>query len=302
MSSTHLLVAAPVGATKRTIGLSAGKVKSRDWDICHIRSLGHIAPSVVTMLIVTYFLLVLAGVGVGAVGSMLGIGGGLFMVPLLLLTGLVPTSQAAVGTSIAAVTANGLSSTIAYFRNRATDWRVGLSVIPGAVVGGWLGAWLSGHIESGGLALAFGIFLLYPAAVLILGKQPKDLFRGRGRSGIGLVAGLGVGLLAGTAGGLFGIGGGVIMVPALTLLGLDIIPAVATSLFVMIPSSAVATSQHALAGRTHWDLAFALIAGVIAGAQLGPLLSARLPARWLRRLFALVLVYTSVNMILRGLG
>jgi uncharacterized membrane protein YfcA len=249
-----------------------------------------------------YFLLVLAGVGVGAIGSMLGIGGGLFMVPLLLLTGLVPTSQVAVGTSIAAVTANGLSSTIAYFRKRATDWRVGLSVIPGAVAGGWLGAWLSGRIAPEGLALAFGIFLLYPATVLILGKQPKDLFRGRGRTGIGLAAGLGVGLLAGTAGGLFGIGGGVIMVPALTLLGLDIVPAVATSLFVMIPSSAAATTQHALAGRTQWDLALALIAGVAVGAQLGPLLSARLPARWLRRLFALVLVYTSVNMILRGLG
>lgn len=250
----------------------------------------------------TYFLLALAGVGVGAVGSMLGIGGGLFMVPLLFLTGLVATSPEAAGTSSAAVMATGVASTLAYLRRRATNWRVGLTLIPGAVAGGWLGPWLCGLIGSGWLALAFGIFLLYPAAILLFGKQPKDLFRGQGRTGIGIVAGLGVGLVAGTASGLFGIGGGVIMVPALTFLGLDIVPAVATSLFVMIPTSAVATARHALAGRTHWDLALPLIAGIVLGSQIGPILSARVSASWLKRLLALALVYTSVSMILRGVG
>lgn len=250
----------------------------------------------------TYFLLVLAGVGVGAVGSMLGIGGGIFMVPLLLLTGLVSTSQMAVGTSIAAVTANGLSSTVAYRRRRVTNWRVGLAVIPGAVAGGWLGPWIAGRIASGTLALGFGIFLLYPAGILLLGKQPKDLFRGRGERGISVLSGLGIGLLTGTAGGLFGIGGGVIMVPALTLLGLDIIPAAATSLFVMIPSSAMATVRHSLAGHTQWPLALPLIAGVVVGSQIGPFIATRLPAVWLRRLFALVLAYTAVQMIVTGLA
>ncbi|MBP7726593.1 MAG: sulfite exporter TauE/SafE family protein [Candidatus Bipolaricaulis sp.] len=250
----------------------------------------------------TYILLALAGVGVGAIGSMLGIGGGMFMVPLLLLTGLAPTSQVAVGTSSAAVVANGVSSTVAYLRRGATNWRVGLPVIPGAMAGAWLGQWISGRVDSGTLALGFGIFLLYPAVILLLGKQPKDLFRGRGRSGISLVAGLGIGLVAGTAGGLFGIGGGVILVPALTLLGLDIVPAAATSLFVMIPSSGVATVGHALAGRTRWDLALPLAAGVILGSQLGPMIATRLPARWLRRLFALVLTYSAIQMILSGLS
>lgn len=249
-----------------------------------------------------YFLLALAGVGVGAVGSMLGIGGGLFLVPLLLLGGLVAGAPQAAGTSIAAVLANGISSTAAYLRRKVTNWKVGLVVVPGAVAGGWVGAYLAGRIEPGKLALAFGLFLLYPAAVLVLGKQPKDLFHGRGRAGVGILAGGMVGLVAGTAGGLFGIGGGVIMVPALTFLGLDILPAIATSLFVMIPSSAVALAQHALAGRTQWDLAFPLIGGIVIGAQIGPILSLRLPARWLRRLFALVLLYTAAQMIRRGLS
>ncbi len=248
-----------------------------------------------------HFLLVLAGVGIGAVSSMLGIGGGIFIVPFLLLTGLVAAAPAASGTSMAAVLANGLSSTWAYLRRGATPWKVGLSVAPGAMAGGWLGAYLAGVIHPAWLASAFGVFLLYPTAVLLLGKQPKDLFSGRGKKGVGLWAAVVVGLAAGTAGGLFGLGGGVIMVPALTLLGLDILPAIATSLFVMVPSSAVALVQHALAGRTHWDLALPLMAGVLLGAQIGPVLSARLPAVWLRRLFALILLYTAANMIRRGL-
>lgn len=250
----------------------------------------------------TYVLLVLAGVGVGAAGSMLGIGGGIFMVPLLLLTGLVPTAQVATGTSIVGVMANGLSSTVAYARKRVTNWRVGLAVIPGAMGGGWLGPWIGERIRSETLALAFGIFLLYPAGILLLGKQPKDLFRGRGREGVGPVWALGIGLLAGTAGGLFGIGGGVIMVPALTLLSLDMVPAVATSLLVMIPSAGTATVRHALAGNTRWDLALPLALGVGMGSQIGPLVATRLPAVWLRRLFSLVLFYTAFQMIRTGLG
>ena len=246
--------------------------------------------------------LVVAGVGIGAVGSMLGIGGGIFMVPLLLLGGFVAASPEAVGTSSAAVMATGLASTAAYLRKRVTNWKVGLTLIPGALAGGWIGPWLCGVIGGKWLELAFGVFLLYPASILLLGKQPKELFRGKGRTAIGAVAGAGVGLLAGTASGLFGIGGGVVMVPALTLLGLDILPAVATSLFVMIPTSAMSTARHAVAGRVHWDLALLLMAGIVVGTQVGPLLSTRLPARWLRRLFALVLAYTAVAMIQRGIS
>lgn len=248
------------------------------------------------------FLLVLAGVGVGAVAAMLGIGGGIFMVPLLLLGGFVATSPEAVGTSAAAVMATGLASTAAYLRRRKTNWRVGLTLIPGALAGGWIGPWLCGLIGGPGLSVAFGLFLLYPAAILALGKQPKELFPGKGRTAVGAVSGAGVGLVAGTASGLFGIGGGVVMVPALTFLGLDILPAVATSLFVMIPTSAMSAARHAMAGRVHWELALPLMAGIVVGTQVGPLLSARLPAPWLRRLFALLLLYTAAQMVLTGLG
>lgn len=247
-------------------------------------------------------LLVLAGIGIGLLGSLLGVGGGIFMVPLLLLSGLVTVAQEATGTSIVGVLATGISGSIGYFLRRQVPWRLALALVPGALGGSYLGAFLAGKISSGSLALAFGLFLLYPATVLLLGKAPKELGKVWGRKDIPPYLALLVGLLAGTASSLFGIGGGVIMVPALIWLGLPIVQAVAGSLFVMVPTATLATVLHALAGRTHWDFGLSLAAGILIGGQLGPALAVRLPQRTLRRLFSLVLFYSAANMIRRGLG
>ncbi|MGC9529321.1 MAG: sulfite exporter TauE/SafE family protein [Candidatus Bipolaricaulaceae bacterium] len=252
----------------------------------------------------SYILLALAGIGIGTVASMVGVGGGVFMVPLLVLSGLVSTTQAAVGTSIAGVMFTSISSSLAYWRRGAIDVRVGLAIVPGALMGGWFGAWVSQWIASGWLAVAFGVFLLYPALTMILGSGPKEMFSpSGGRTRLAALRAPAVGAVAGTVSGLFGLGGGTVMVPAMMLLlGLDIRRAVATSLFVMIPSAALATSQHALQGNSRWELAVPLIIGIVAGAQLGPVLGARVPRRRLRQLFGLVLVYGAVNMVLKGLG
>ncbi len=249
-----------------------------------------------------YALLVLAGIGIGLVSSLLGVGGGIFMVPLLLLTGLVGTAQEATGTSIVGVLATGISGSIGYFLRRQSPWRTSLTLMPGALAGSYLGAALAGEISSLMLSLAFGLFLLYPATVLLLGKEPKELVRGRDRGNLPPYLGLLVGLLAGTASSLFGIGGGVIMVPVLLWLGLPMVQAVAGSLLVMVPTAALSTALHAAAQRTHWDLALPLVAGILGGGQLGPAVAVRLPQRTLRRLFSLVLFYSAATMIRRGLG
>jgi uncharacterized membrane protein YfcA len=248
-----------------------------------------------------YGLLLVGGGAIGLVASMIGVGGGVFMVPLLALSGLVASMQAAVGTSIAGVLFTGLSSSVAYFRQRVIDVRLGLSVMPGALAGALVGAWASHRMSSGWLAIIFGAFLLYPALTMLSGRPPKELFsagRGSGHPILGTLVGFGAGLTS----GLLGMGGGTVMVPALILtLGLDIRTAAATSLFVMIPSAALATLEHALAGDTRWDLALPLIAGIIVGAQLGPLVSGRVPKARLQQLFSLVLLYAAVNMFLKGI-
>lgn len=247
-----------------------------------------------------------AAVGIGLIASMIGVGGGIFMVPLLSLARLVGTTQEAVGTSLAAIIFTSLSSSLAYRRQRVLDLRLGLAVMPGAVLGAWLGAYLTRFISSGWLSIAFGIFLFYPAGMMLRGRQPREialLFRrsraeGRYHPLEAALLGLGSGLAA----GFFGIGGGIVMVPAMAIfLGLDIVQAVATSLFVMGPSALIGSLQHLLQGHVHLELALPLILGIIIGAQLGPRISVRMPKARLRQLFGLALLYSAVNMILNGL-
>jgi hypothetical protein len=111
-----------------------------------------------------------------------------------------------------------------------------------------------------------------------------------------------IGLIAGIASGLFGIGGGTVMVPSLSVfLGFDIVIAVATSLFVMAPSALMGSYQHWVQGNLHPELALPLILGLVIGAQIGPRVGARLPKKRLRQLFGVVLLYAAVNMVIKGL-
>ena len=255
--------------------------------------------------------LILIGLGgaaifIGLIASMIGVGGGIFMVPLLSLSHLVGTTQEAVGTSLAAIIFTSLSSSLAYRRQRVLALRLRQAEMPGAVLGAWQAPNLTRFISSGWLSIAFGLFLFYPAGMMLRGKQPREialLFRrsraeGRYHPLEAALLGLGSGLAA----GFFGIGGGIVMVPAMAIfLGLDIVQAVATSLFVMGPSALIGSLQHLLQGHVHLELALPLILGIIIGAQLGPRISVRMPKARLRQLFGLALLYSAVNMILNGL-
>ncbi len=255
--------------------------------------------------------LVVAAVAIGGVASMIGVGGGVFMVPLLAFF-FVPTTQVAVGTSLAVIVFNSLSSTLGYARRRAVDFRLGLWLLPTATGGAWLGAYLTNFISSAGLSIAFGLFLIYVALIMIGGREPKEVaarLRARPRApgnpdgAIGASAAGLVGLIAGLASGFFGIGGGAVMVPAMTLLlGVDILRAVATSLFVMGPSALIGALQHYAQGNVRLEYALPLALGIVVGAQLGAYTATRVPKLFLRRLFGVVLLYSAFNMIWRGLA
>jgi len=241
----------------------------------------------------TFLSLFFAAIGIGFLASLLGLGGGVFMVPLLSLGGFVATMPEAAGTSLAAIVFTSISSSIAYYRRRAIDLRIGALFMPSAIGGILLGAWLTEIIDPKWLMFSFGIFLFYPIGMMITGKSPKEIrlsFKGEGIGGR-LYAFAAV------------IGGGTVFVPSLAVfLGLDIVTAVATSLFVMIPTTIIGAVKHWLQGNLHVELAIPLILGIIIGTQIGPRIGSRIPKKRLRQLFGVVLLYAAVNMIERALG
>jgi uncharacterized membrane protein YfcA len=254
----------------------------------------------------TFLPLFFSAVVIGALASLLGIGGGVFMTPLLLLGGFVSQHQDAAGTGIAAVLFTGLSASIAYYRKGTIDFRIALSFMPSALAGVFLGQYIASMVQSSWLMVAFGIFLLYPMAMMLFGKTPKELRPLHGSSATGVrryALVLVLGLVAGTATKLFGIGGGTVFVPSLVVfLGLDILTAVATSLFVMIPTALTSALTSWFSGTLYLEFAVPLILGITLGAQIGPRISPRVPRKRLRQLFSVVLLYAAVNMIRRGLA
>ncbi|MEA3355844.1 MAG: sulfite exporter TauE/SafE family protein [Candidatus Bipolaricaulota bacterium] len=253
----------------------------------------------------TFLCLFFSAIVIGGFASLLGLGGGVFMVPLLSLAGFVATMPEAVGTSIAGVVFTSLSSSVAYVLKRKINFRLGFLLMPTTIFGAWCGARFTEFIDTRVLSIAFGVFLLYPALMMIQGKTPKEItFSLRGKVKGARLYGITavVGLIAGIAAGLFGIGGGTVMVPSLSVfLGLDILTTIATSLFIMAPSAIMGSYQHWVQGNLHPELALPLILGIIIGAQIGPRVGSRLPKKRLRQIFGIILLYAAANMIIKGI-
>ncbi len=269
------------------------------------------------------FLLPVAGFAVGVIASLTGVGGGIFVVPLLTIVfGFVP--QHAVGTSLASIVFTALASTYSYARQRRIFYRTGLLLAVTTVPGAYLGAYLTSLISPMLLGLIFGFFILLMAFRMIFqGRNRLADGDGMGlafstpgviiprpplsdaelmKSGQKIALGVSLGFFAGLASGFLGIGGGVLSVPIMTfVLGLPIHFATATSMFTMIFTSISGVTRHALAHHVHLTQALLLALGTIFGAQVGAGLSRRISARALRRIFGAILLLMSLQMILKFL-
>jgi len=246
--------------------------------------------------------LLFASFGVGILASLLGIGGGVLLVPLLLLAGLVPDMASAAAHSLAGVLATSVSASAVYAAKRRIDIRTGSVLMLPVAAGAWGGARLTSVVPTSVLAVAFGAFLIYPAVTLLLGWRAAARNTGT-RSVRSWLAVLLLGVVTGVAIGLLGIGGGTLLVPALAIaLRFDMVRAAATSLFAMGPAVAIALATHATHGHLRLALALPVVVGIAVGAQLGPRIAPRVPERRLRQVFGLVLLYAAANMIRKGLS
>ncbi len=250
----------------------------------------------------------LTGVAAGLLAGLMGVGGGLVMVPALLLLfhwqGLETAylAQMAVGTSLATIVPISLASLLAHHRHGAVIWPLVRWLAPGLILGAWAGAWLASQMSTGWLKGLFGSFLLLVAFQMATGFQPGPSGRKPGRGELGLV-----GSLIGLVSGLVGIGGGTMTVPYLAWRGTDLPKAVGTSAACGLPIALAGAAGFILFGQAlvqgealgfvQWPAVLVMAPLAVYTAPFGAALAHRLPVARLRRLFALVLVVVGVRLL-----
>ncbi len=227
-----------------------------------------------------WLLLVISGLISGILAGLLGIGGGTILVPILLAFGYTPLQ--AVATSSLAIVITATSGTIQNWRMGYINFKqVILLGIP-AVVTAYFSAGLAKSIPPKNQLIAFGILLLFTIYLVDLRKnlskkQQQETEQNQQSKFSSTISRIVTGGTAGMLAGIFGVGGGVIMVPLqILLLGETIKVAIQTSLGVIVLSSISAVTRHALEGN------ILLIPGLILG--FGGLIGAQLSTRFLPKL------------------
>ena len=261
-------------------------------------------------------LLVILSFLVGIVASMVGIGGGVFIVPFLTLI-FDFTPHKAVGTSLAVIVFTSIASTIAYSRQKRIDYKIGLLLVASTIPGAMTGAYLTTLIQGRVLGIIFALFLLFVAFKMTFnlniiqisvpswrfGCWRRRLIDSDGKVfeyGANILLGSFLGFFGGASSGLLGIGGGALIVPILHfIVGVPIHITVATSMFIMIFTSISGVIQHITYGNVSFEYAMFMALGVIFGAQIGAHIAKKVGGKLLRRIFAIVLIIMSVRLLLK---
>lgn len=269
---------------------------------------------------VNAFLLLGLGGIVGLLSGMFGVGGGFLITPLLFFIGIPPAVAVATGAN--QVVASSVSGVMAQVRRKAVDFRMGLVLLAGGIVGAACGVWVFAQLTAVGqvdlfVQLSYVLFLGLIGAMMLqeslrtmnrarrpnapvrrahvhtwVHKLPlKMKFRASGLY-ISVLPPMLVGAVVGFLAAIMGVGGGFIMVPAMIyILGMPTKVVVGTSLFQIIFVTAFTTLLHAVTSQTvDMLLALMLILGGVVGAQIGARLGLRLKAEQLRILLSLLVL------------
>lgn len=264
-------------------------------------------------------------IAAGVLGSMLGLGGGVIVVPVLTLLLGIPISLA-VGASIISVIATSSGAAAAYVKDRMSNIRVGTFLQVTASLGAVTGGYLAGVIPTRALFVIFGLVLGY-SAIAVFRKRSSlvqedvapdtlaDHLRlhgsyydeAAGKEVSYKVTGSRVGLalmyVAGTVSGLLGVGAGVLKVPAMDLaMHLPIKVSTATSNFMIGVTAASSAGIYFFRGDINPFVAGPVALGVLVGSFVGSRLLGRVHSSRIRVAFVIVLVWVSVQMLIKGLS
>ncbi len=238
------------------------------------------------------------GAGAGGFGVLLGVGGGVILVPaLVFLTDLPFTS--AVGTSLLCVVATSVAGSSVQFARGAVDARMAVGLQAYAVLGAVGGGLLAPIVPVSTLQFAFGVLLLVAAWRIWprhgesgdAPRTPHPALANVGAGGGGVVA------------SMLGVGGGIVFTPLLHLVvGLDFYRAAATSVYVIGLTAASGGLVYLIRGDVVMSHVGPTMLGVLVGASVAARGVRRFSAAWLKRAFGVLLVYVAIRMLMRGLS
>jgi len=255
------------------------------------------------------------GLCTGFLAGLLGIGGGMIMVPFMtiILTnrGVAPelTIKMAIATSMATIVFTSISSVRAHHKRGAVRWDLVQKLAPGIVLGGMLASMgVFALLKGSSLAIFFALFVGFSATQMFLDKKPPPSREIPGTLGL-----LGAGSVIGFLSGLVGAGGGFISVPFMTWVNVPIHNAVATSAALGFPIALASATGYILSGLNlehlpPYSLGYIWLPGllVIAScsvltAPLGAKAAHKLPVKRLKRVFASILYLLAAYMLFKGL-
>ncbi|MDD5351480.1 MAG: sulfite exporter TauE/SafE family protein [Chthoniobacteraceae bacterium] len=267
-------------------------------------------------------LIALISVSAGLLGSLVGVGGGIIVVPALtLLMGV--DIRSAIAASIIAVIATSSGAASGYVRQRLTNLRLAMLLETATAAGALCGAFLAALVSGHWLYLLFGLVLIYTAWSMSRTPSqaahtlPADPWADRlelhtsyfdkalGREIAYRVSrtklGLAVSYVAGVLSGLLGIGGGVLKVPVMNLaMGIPLKVCTATSNFMIGVTAATGAAVYFARGDVQPFIAAPVAVGLLLGAKAGSRLLGRLHSRWIRLAFVVVLLVSSVQMLAKA--
>lgn len=247
----------------------------------------------------------------GILAGLLGIGGGLVIVPMLVYAfgwQNIPDDvimHLALGTSMASIMFTSISSFMAHNRRGAVHWNIVRRITAGILVGTFLGACIASQLSTTFLKVFFVAFLYYVAVQMILGRKPNPSRELPGAAGM-----FGVGNIIGAVSSLVGIGGGTLSVPFMVWCNVPLHEAIGTSAAIGFPIAIAGTLGYFYNGWYYsgnlpaysWGYIYLpALAGIVCAsmltAPLGVRLAHWLPVNGLRRVFALLLILVGTRML-----
>lgn len=277
--------------------------------------------------------LIILGLFAGGYGTMVGLGGGFLLVPAFLLMHF--DAKVAAGSSLAVTFANGVSGSISYLRQRRVDVRTAVIFAIAGIPGVWLGALFDQVLPARYFSVLFAAVLAW-VGIRLLTSGPRshaelegeahaddeprpgleqvtnsgyvsrdfvDSLGVRYRYRYHVAAGAAVSLGSGFVASTFGIGGGLVQVPAMvSMMGIPAHVATATSTLIIAITSFFGTVSHALYGDVRWLEASLVAAGAVVGAQIGARLAKRVAGGGLMRFLAIAVLVVAIRLVWAALA